>query len=120
MGNQCNYYSREGIFSSPLDKLNQQNQQNKLATTSSKKTLNDFQIINILGNGAFGRVVLCREKTTKKLFAMKMLPKNKCLKFKIPKRQIFTEKQILSESKHPRIVKLYYSCLLYTSPSPRD
>ena len=40
------------------------------------KTLHDFEFLKVLGKGTFGKVVLCRERFTKRLCAMKMLKKN--------------------------------------------
>ena len=38
-----------------------------------------------------------------------MLPKKKFVKANISKKRILTERKVLLESKHPRIVKMYYS-----------
>ncbi len=38
--------------------------------------INDFEYLKILGRGTFGKVVLCRERTTQRIFAMKMLRKS--------------------------------------------
>ena len=131
MGNACNLCDTNGVLSNPLNKLDkkktpkkkeqsnpnkqdQQDQQNQIEElqppiSPEKKKLDDFHVIKMLGRGAFGMVVLCKEIKTKKLFAMKMLPKKKFIKAKISKHRLLTEKKILSESKHPRIVKMYYS-----------
>ena len=36
---------------------------------------NDFDILKVIGRGAFGEVALCKLKTTKKVYAMKILHK---------------------------------------------
>jgi serine/threonine protein kinase len=41
-----------------------------------KQQINDFEYLKILGRGTFGKVVLCRERTTQRIFAMKMLRKS--------------------------------------------
>ncbi len=41
-----------------------------------QKQINDFEYLKILGRGTFGKVVLCRERTTQRIFAMKMLRKS--------------------------------------------
>lgn len=42
----------------------------------TQKQINDFEYLKILGRGTFGKVVLCRERTTQRIFAMKMLRKS--------------------------------------------
>ena len=38
--------------------------------------MHDFEFLKVLGKGTFGKVVLCRERFTKRLCAMKILKKN--------------------------------------------
>jgi serine/threonine protein kinase len=40
-----------------------------------KMKIGDFDIVKLLGTGAFGKVVLAQNKTTQKLFAIKVLDK---------------------------------------------
>lgn len=35
----------------------------------------DFELLTMIGNGAFGEVRICREKTTATVYAMKKLKK---------------------------------------------
>lgn len=118
MGNICEICSKEGAMHSPLDKLERLQAQSEphLSTKSTdlseneapkRKQLSDFEVIKMLGRGAFGMVVLCREIPSKRLFAMKMLPKKKFQNTKLSKDRLMTERKILLESKHPRIVKMY-------------
>lgn len=78
-------------------------------SSDKKKSLDDYDIMRILGRGAFGMVMLCKEKYSKKLFAIKMIPKKKLIKEKISKDQAITEKKILAEANSLRIVKMYFS-----------
>ncbi len=39
-------------------------------------TIDDFDILKVIGRGAFGKVMLVEKKDTKEIFAMKSLKKN--------------------------------------------
>lgn len=67
-----------------------------------------FDIIDILGHGAFGKVFKCKLKDSQEEFAMKVLKKaflykNKHLKYAI------TECNVLKQAEHPFVVKMHYS-----------
>jgi serine/threonine kinase 38 len=40
----------------------------------------DFELLTIIGRGAFGEVRICREKTSKNVYAMKKLKKSEMLR----------------------------------------
>ena len=44
---------------------------------TSKPSIQDYHLVKILGEGAFAKVVLAREKLTGKIFAMKVIHKSK-------------------------------------------
>lgn len=67
-----------------------------------------FEKIRILGQGDVGRVFLVREKTSNKLYALKIFSKAEMIKRKKIKR-ILAEQEILASSNHPFIVTLYHS-----------
>lgn len=104
-------------------------QQLKLA-----RNLKDFSPVRVLGKGAYGKVILVRDVSTNKLYAMKQLRKaeivitdqdshedkqnedeldndDKLENDDVSKRieRTFAERTILSELEHPNIVKLFYS-----------
>ncbi|GAU96686.1 hypothetical protein RvY_08096-2 [Ramazzottius varieornatus] len=73
-----------------------------------KITLDDFEFIKVLGKGTFGKVILCREKQTHALYAIKILKKEMV----IGKNEIehtLTENRVLQSCKHPFITQLKYS-----------
>eukprot|EP00249_Psilotum_nudum_P036181 c6519_g1_i1 orf=532-1044(+) len=45
-----------------------------------KMCVDDFELLTIIGRGAFGEVRLCREKTTGHVYAMKKLKKSEMLR----------------------------------------
>lgn len=69
---------------------------------------NSFEKIKLLGEGDVGKVFLVKEKTTNKLYAMKVLNKKEMIQRKKIKR-VLTEQEILSSSNHPFIITLYHS-----------
>ncbi|CAD8119427.1 unnamed protein product [Paramecium sonneborni] len=65
-----------------------------------------FKILGLLGKGSFGEVYLVQRK--EKLYAMKVLHKSLIIKQNIC-RYAITERNVLSVSSHPFIVKLRYA-----------
>lgn len=71
-----------------------------------KKKVEDYEFGDVLGEGAFGAVVLGTDKETGKQFAIKMLDKKHIAKQnKI--QYVHTERDILAKCKHPNIIKLF-------------
>ncbi|KAJ3401844.1 hypothetical protein CcCBS67573_g05506 [Chytriomyces confervae] len=97
-----------------LAQQQQQQQQANLkipAAVHRNVKLEDFDFLSVLGRGAFGKVMLIEEKSTKQLFAMKALKKEFIIQSddvasaKLEKR-IF---QKATQSQHPFLVNLH-SC----------
>ncbi|KAJ3079706.1 Serine/threonine kinase, partial [Quaeritorhiza haematococci] len=83
----------------------------RLPTQATKVGLEDFHFLAVLGRGAFGKVMLATEKTTKHLYAIKALKKefiiqNDDVKSTKLEKRIF---QAASTTKHPFLVNLH-SC----------
>ncbi|CAF3334972.1 unnamed protein product [Rotaria socialis] len=79
---------------------------------SRRPQINDFEYLKILGRGTFGKVVLCRERTTQRIFAMKMLRKS----LVITNNEVvhtMDENKILRHIQHPFITNLI--CAFTTS-----
>ncbi|KAK8838689.1 hypothetical protein M9Y10_032727 [Tritrichomonas musculus] len=66
--------------------------------------LNKFNIIKFLGEGAFGRVYLIEEKTTKELFSAKITKYQ--IKSTLEQKSFFTELVAYSKVKYPSILAL--------------
>ncbi|EMG49315.1 Serine/threonine-protein kinase nrc-2 [Candida maltosa Xu316] len=67
-----------------------------------------FEKIRLLGKGDVGKVYLVREKSSNKLYAMKILSKKEMIERNKIKRAL-AEQEILATSNHPFIVTLYHS-----------
>ena len=91
-------------------KKNYENNNNKNFEnfTKTKITPNDFICLGQIGKGSFGEVFLVKKIENSKLFAMKVLSKEKIFNQNLLKYAI-TERNVLSVSDHPFIVKLNYA-----------
>ena len=71
-------------------------------------TIDDFNLLKVLGRGAFGKVMLVEKKDNKEIYAIKSLRKEEI----IDKDQIEhtkTEKMILEHVNHPFLCNLAYA-----------
>ena len=74
----------------------------------SKYCVDDFQIIRVLGKGAFGKVMLVKAKDSQTIYAMKSLSKQQLLeKNEVVHTQ--TERKALESTHHPFLVHLRYA-----------
>ncbi|KAK7291823.1 hypothetical protein RIF29_07275 [Crotalaria pallida] len=73
-----------------------------------KICVDDFDLLTIIGRGAFGEVTLCREKKTGYIYAMKKLKKSEMLR-RGQVEHVRAERNLLAEVASDCIVKLYYS-----------
>ncbi|KAJ4765967.1 Serine/threonine-protein kinase 38 [Rhynchospora pubera] len=73
-----------------------------------KICVDDFDLLTIIGRGAFGEVRLCREKTTGNIYAMKKLKKSEMVS-RGQVDHVKAERNLLAEVGSHCIVKLYYS-----------
>ena len=69
-----------------------------------KIKLTDFEVLETLGTGSFGRVRLGRHKKSKKIYAIKMLKKSEIIRLKQVD-HIHSEFQILNQLNHPFIIE---------------
>ncbi|CAN0885997.1 Serine/threonine-protein kinase tricornered [Linum grandiflorum] len=73
-----------------------------------KMGVDDFELLTMIGKGAFGEVRVCREKTTGHVFAMKKLKKSEMLR-RGQVEHVKAERNLLAEVDSNCIVKLYCS-----------
>ena len=65
-------------------------------------------MIKVIGKGGFSRVILSRKKDTGRLYAIKVMSKNKIInERKI--RPILSERSILQTLDHPFVIKLHWA-----------
>lgn len=69
---------------------------------------NDYDIVKLISNGAYGAVYLVKHKQTRQRFAMKKINKNN-LMLRNQVEQVFAERDILSFTDNPFVVTLYCS-----------
>ncbi|CAG7828529.1 unnamed protein product [Allacma fusca] len=70
-----------------------------------KVTFENFEFIKVLGKGTFGKVILCREKSSKLLYAIKILRKEVIIK-KDEVDHTLTENRVLQTTNHPFLTSL--------------
>ncbi|XP_044764723.1 microtubule-associated serine/threonine-protein kinase 3 isoform X2 [Coccinella septempunctata] len=83
------------------------------STPNSKTTLKnpneqDFEVVKLISNGAYGAVYLVKHKQTKQRFALKKINKNN-LMLRNQVEQVFAERDILSFADNPFVVSMYCS-----------
>jgi len=67
------------------------------------QTFENFEFLKLLGKGTFGKVILCREKTSRKLYAVKILRKEVIIK-KEEVDHTLTENRVLQTTNHPFLI----------------
>lgn len=71
-------------------------------------TLDDFQMLKVLGKGTFGKVMLGKEIKSGNVYAIKLLRKDVVLA-KDEVEHTLTENRVLKTAKHPFLTELIYS-----------
>lgn len=67
------------------------------------QTFENFEFLKVLGKGTFGKVILCREKATGKLYAIKILKKENIIQ-RNEITHIMAENRVLRCSNHPYLI----------------
>ena len=74
--------------------------------------LDDFDILKVLGKGAYGKVYQVRKVggvDSKRVYAMKSVNKSRILDSKTDQRHTRTERDVLAAVKHPFLIKMFYA-----------
>lgn len=75
---------------------------------SDNLTVEDFELLKVVGKGSFGKVMQVRKKDTGEIYAMKVLKKDQLVK----RKQVAhtkTERKVLENIVHPYIVSLRFA-----------
>ena len=73
-----------------------------------KISVNDFDLLKVIGRGSFGKVMQVRKKDSNEIYAMKILSKNYIIKRNQIEHTI-GERQILEACNHPFLMHLRYA-----------
>ncbi len=76
---------------------------------TSKVSMADFEIIKVVGEGASCSVMQVRKKDTGKLYAIKMMNKDRILTNHKRMERALMERQVLVKTKHPFIIQMYWA-----------
>ncbi|KAG2272521.1 hypothetical protein Bca52824_067076 [Brassica carinata] len=79
-----------------------------VAKVSGGVGIEDFEVLKVVGQGAFGKVYQVRKKETSEIYAMKVMRKDKIME-KNHAEYMKAERDILTKIDHPFIVQLKYS-----------
>ncbi|RHZ04509.1 hypothetical protein DYB31_013675 [Aphanomyces astaci] len=78
------------------------------SSVPGKMSVNDFELVSVIGKGACGTVLLVQKKDSSKLYAMKVLKKDWVMNKDLVT-QTMAERRILQEANHPYIVQLRFA-----------
>mmetsp|Transcript_23432 Transcript_23432/g.58629 ORF Transcript_23432/g.58629 Transcript_23432/m.58629 type:complete len:479 (-) Transcript_23432:185-1621(-) len=78
------------------------------ALAETKVTCDDFEILKVLGQGSFGKVVQVRKKSNGKIYAMKILSKANIVQ-RGEVTHTMAERSVLGTSDHPFLVRLHFA-----------
>jgi serine/threonine protein kinase len=71
-------------------------------------SLDQFEVLGLMGQGSYGKVYLAQKKKTGKYYAIKAIAKQKILRDG-KQHEVFRERQALVTLDHPNIVRLHWS-----------
>lgn len=80
----------------------------KKVDKNKKLTIDDFDLLKVIGKGSFGKVMMVRKKDTSRLYAMKILKKNHIVE-RDEVTHTKSERHILAKNTNPFLVGLKFS-----------
>jgi serine/threonine protein kinase len=92
----------------PRGKYNESSDQTRAVGGTSQVGLDDFELIRVLGRGAFGKVFLVRRVETTDVYAMKVLKKSE-IKKRGQTEHTKTERRVMGGAEHPFLVHLRFA-----------
>ncbi|XP_073835283.1 nek2 [Musca autumnalis] len=81
----------------------------------ARKTLQDYEVISVIGNGAFGTCFKVRDKETGELFAWKGMDYDELSESQ--KESLISEIRVLRQLQHPNIVQYYHHLVNHEAKS---
>uniref|UniRef100_A0A914D7C6 Rho-associated protein kinase let-502 n=1 Tax=Acrobeloides nanus TaxID=290746 RepID=A0A914D7C6_9BILA len=104
--NDCNYPVLKRIRN--IDTFLTRNEATIRKLLASRLKGSDFQLIKVIGRGAFGEVQLVRHNATQKVYAMKLLDKNEMIR-RSDSAFFWEERDIMAHANSEWIVQLHYA-----------
>jgi ribosomal protein S6 kinase beta len=84
------------------------NDEEENLTEIQRVGIEDFEVLKVVGQGAFAKVYQVRKKGTSEIYAMKVMRKDKIME-KNHAEYMKAEREILTKIEHPFVVQLRYS-----------
>lgn len=100
--------AQEELRKSSIDDVIPENPNGLVESQHQSVGLKDFEVLKVVGQGAFGRVYQVRRNDTSDIYAMKVMRKDKIME-KNHTEYMKSERDILTKVDHPFIVQLRYS-----------
>lgn len=96
-------------------KTSSSSQDMDISSNFAKKTLQDYEVISVIGNGAFGTCFKVRDKDTGELYAWKGMDYDELSE--IQKESLVSEIRVLRQLQHPNIVQYYHHLVNHEAKS---
>ena len=114
-----------GLFAGRISDISDQDKSNRMFKTEAERifleedeilseelnkkvSLQDFELVKLLGEGSFGKVVLVKKRDTGIFYAMKIL-KKKVIEERKQTKNTKTERLILEKMNNPFVVQLHFA-----------